>query len=106
MKNLIKLFVVVLTAVLLLVSCGGIKKGGTIEVTNGLSTPTYVNIVKGADFLGALKEGDGTLIQRGYTEKFTFDEDGFYTVTAIPPITGFYKTVYLALDSIEKVTVK
>jgi len=102
MKNLIKLFVVVLTAALLLVSCG--KKGGTIEVTNGMKTPTYVDIVKGVDFLN-IKEGDGTLIQPGDTEKFTFDEDGAYTVTAIPPV-GFFKTVYLALDSIERVTVK
>jgi len=104
MKNLLRLFVVVLAAGLLLVSCN-LEKGGTIEVTNGMSMPTYVDIIKGVDIINAIKEGDGTLIQPGKTKIFTFNEDGTYTVTAIPP-PGFIKPVILLAGDTQKVTVK
>jgi len=95
-----------LAATFLLISCNNSVKGGTIEVTNGYTIITYVDIVKGADIGSLIKqEGDGTPIMPGKTETFTFDEDGFYTVVAIPPV-GFLKTVYLTSGGTERVVVK
>lgn len=114
MKNFIKLSLlgVILTAALILGSCNEelIKKGGTIQVTNGFSGINYVIIVEGAGFedaLADLQSGGGTLMNSGATQTFTYSEDGFYTVVALQPLpTGFYQTVYLALGSTEKVTIK
>jgi len=108
MKNLLKILGVVLVVACFLVSCE-IEKGGTIEVTNGLNTPTYVIIVKGIDYADALKDlakGEGTLIDTGAMKSFHKDNDGVYTVVAIPPVLTFIKTVTLTLGKTEKVTVK
>jgi hypothetical protein len=97
MKKMYKLFWVVLVSALMLASCSKLPKGGTIEVKNGLSTTTWVTVIKGelstkmiGDFLEDFEE-NGTPINAGKTESFDFDEDGVYAVIAAPPITGFYK---------------
>jgi len=109
MKNLLKLFAVVLIAALFLVSCSDKgRKGGTIQITNGTGYPDYFIVVEGKEFLKALedlKNGDGTLINTGATETLHYDKDGFYTVTALNPL-GFYEFVFLALGNTEKVTIK
>jgi hypothetical protein len=108
MKNLLKLLGVVLVASFFLVSCN-IEKGGTIEVTNGQSIITYVIIVKGIDYADAIKEltsGGGTPIEPGAMKPFNKDNDGLYTVVAIPPLPFFSKQVTLALGKTETVTVK
>ena len=106
MKNIIKLFVVVLAVAFVFISC---EKGGTIEVTNGYDGPNLVVIVKGADLVGALQDlgnGKGTVMdKKGATKKFTYDEDGIYTVVASFP-AGFSKPVTLLLGNTEKVTIK
>jgi len=116
MKNFFKLLGVVLVATFLLVtiSCNQddqlIKKGGTIEVTNGLTDGTgftYVVIVEGTDYQQALADVasfQGTPINPGETQTFAYDKDNFYTVVAAPP-AGFFKTVYLALGSVQKVVI-
>jgi len=108
MKNLLKLLGVVLAAAMILVSCE-IEKGGTIEVTNGLDITTYVVIVKGVDYADAAKElaeGGGTAIKPGEKKAFTKDEDGLYTVVAIPPIKVFSAQVTLGLGKVEKIKIK
>jgi len=103
MKNFIKVLGIVLTAaaVLTLASCDLFEKGGTIEVTNGTSGVTIVTVSKELD--SAL---DNTkTIQPGKTEIWTFEEDGSYVVTAIPPL-GFYKLIILSLGSTEKITIE
>jgi len=94
MKNFIKLFVVVLVAAFLCISC--LEKGGTIEVTNSasgdpLTNSNYVIIVKGIDVVDAFKDladGKGTVLKKGQVKPFHFDEDGIYTVVALYP-TGY-----------------
>jgi len=106
MKNFIKLFVVVLALAFVFISC---EKGGTIQVTNNLSYPTYVIIVKGADFAKALADlanNKGTLIDKGKTKEFSFGEDGIYTVTATNPLPSMIKSVTLMMGSSEKVPIK
>jgi len=108
MKNLLKFLGVVLVAACFLVSCK-IEKGGTIEVTNGLTITTYVVIVKGVDYAEAVKElanGGGTAIDAGAKKSFNKDDDGLYTVVAVPPVLTFSKQVYLSLGKTETVTVK
>jgi len=108
MKNLLKLLGVVLVAALFLVSCE-IQKGGTIEVTNGLKTQTYFVIVKGLDYEDAIKDitaGRGTLLEPGAKKSFTKDEDGVYSVVAIPPLPCFSGQATLALGNTEKITIK
>jgi len=93
MKKLFKLLGVVLAASFLLVmsSCGEdeiIKKGGTINVVNATTNITYVLVVKGTDYTGALATlgtGGGTLIAAGATQPFPFTEDGMYTVVSLLP---------------------
>jgi len=109
MKNFIKLFVVVVVMAFVFISC---EKGGTIEVTNSLTTPTYVNVYKGDKNLlstigDSVKEGEGTLIKAGGSHTFSVDEDGSYIVTAIPPLTIFKEFILLvAGGSTHTVTVK
>jgi len=105
MKNFIKLFVVVLVAAFVFISC---EKGGTIEVTNLSGNSNFVIIVKGEKFLDALNDvanGKGTVIANGAKKTFSFDEDGIYTVVAAVPV-GFNKVVTLLLGNTEKVTIK
>jgi hypothetical protein len=123
MKNLLKLFVIVLIAAFFIVSCGEDDplnlKGGTVEITNGLDSPnvkTSVIVKKGeigenatealTAIVAEINAGGGTDIPRGEAKEFKFDEDGFYTVVAVPPLIPFVKVVYLALGSTQKVTVK
>jgi hypothetical protein len=113
MKNVMKWFKPVLMVSVLLIailltldSCA--EKGGTIEVTNkckvsGVETPSAVSVFKGLDITGAAK--DVRTLSYGETTKFTFDEDGTYTVSAIPP-GGLVKTVTLIAGNTEKVTVE
>jgi len=102
MKNLLKLFGVVLVAALILVSCN-LEKGGTVEVTNGLSESTIVKVFKlGED---ALNLGNTDVLNPGETKRWTFKEDGTYIVTAAPPL-GFSQTVILLAGGTEKVTIK
>jgi hypothetical protein len=102
MKNFIKVLGIVLTAaaVLTLASCDLFEKGGTIEVTNGTSAVAIVTVSKELD--SALD--DPRTIQPGKTEKWTFEEDGTYIVTAA--LSGFIKPVFLSLGSTEKVTIE
>jgi len=115
-KNFIKLFVAVLGLTVLLVACD--KKGGIIEVTNGTQDVAWVNIIEGANIADAFKEGEGTQLSAGQMQKFTFDEDGIYTVFATivhtnlvdglagsDIISKFNKTVTLLAGSTEKVTI-
>jgi len=100
MKNFVKLFVVMLTAAILLGSCDLIEKGGTIIVENALDYDEYVSIVKVEninDYLdnpnvknakNELKNNQGTLIPKGSKQSFSFNEDGVYVVTALTP--GFW----------------
>ena len=107
MKNLLRILGLVLVVACFLVSCK-IEKGGIIEVTNGLSARTYVVIVKGIDYAEAVKElsgGGGTAIEPGAMKAFSKDDDGIYTVCALPPI-GFTKTVTLTLGKTETVTIR
>jgi len=117
MKNLLKLLGVVLVASFFMVSCGEdeiIKKGGTIEVTNGLANNAvaYVVIAKGADYTSALADlqnGAGTVILAGQTQSFKFDEDGIYTVCAlaVPAIAQpAPQPVSLSFGSTKKVTIQ
>ena len=117
MKNFLKLLGVVLVASFFMVSCGEdeiIKKGGTIEVTNGLANnaTAYVIIAKGTDYNSAIAElssGGGTIIPPGEKKSFKFDEDGLYTVCAmaVPPISQpLPQPVTLALGSTKKVTIQ
>jgi hypothetical protein len=103
-----KLFIiaVLLTAAIALASCKDLK-GGTIEVTNsytlgGVNMPVLVTINKDVKDNKVIKE-----INYGATEKFSFDEDGYYTVLAatasIPPFT---ESFYLLGGSTKQVTVK
>jgi len=98
-KNLIKLFVVMLVATLLLSSCDLFKKGGNIIVINELDSANYVLIVKIDNLLDlnnpnikeALKElqaGKGTEIKSKGKKTFTFNEDGVYAVTALKPASS------------------
>jgi len=115
-KQCLVLLLIGLAAALTLGSCDEelIKKGGTIEVTNGYKVngvgfPTYVIVVEGAEFDGALedlKSGGGELLGVNEKKVYTFNEDGVYTVVAVPPLTGFYKPVWLTLGSKEKVTIE
>jgi hypothetical protein len=114
MKNFLKLISVVLVSTFLLVSCGDednpiIKNGGTIQVTNGLTTPTYVIIAEGTDYNGAvadLTSGGGSLLLAGKTQEFKYNKDGVYTVVAMPPAPPFTAPVTLLLGGAQKVTVK
>jgi len=100
MKSFIKLIGVALAAavVLMLASCG--EKGGTIEVTNNQTVPSLVNV-----YTGLIPGTDVKTIGAGETEKWIFEEDGTYTVTAVPPL-GFTKSVTLLGGKTEKVSVK
>jgi hypothetical protein len=113
MKNVMKWFKPVLMVSVLLIailltldSCA--EKGGTIEVTNnykisGEGVPIAVSIFKGVDILGAAK--DVRTLSYRETAKFTFEEDGTYTVTAVPP-GGLIKTDTLIAGNTIKVTVE
>jgi len=115
MKNLFKLIGIILVAAFFMVSCGEddepiIKKGGTIEVTNGYSSVIFVVIVKGADTTSALDElgnNGGTPILPGKTESFKYDEDGLYTVCAlaIAVIQPLPQPVTLLLGGTKKITI-
>ena len=115
MKNPIKLLLLGMVVAFMLVSCNDsfLKKGGTIKLTNdvsGLSSDdlNYYIVVKGVDVVQAwadLAGNKGELIKKGETKTITKDEDGFYTVIAVFP-NGFLKTVYLALGSVENITIK
>jgi len=99
MKKSVKLFVVILTAAILLGSCDLIKTGGTIIVENKLDYSNYVIIVKGEKFDDAVKDlldNKGTLINKDGKKSFSFDEDGVYTVTALYPAAGPLAPVTLA----------
>jgi hypothetical protein len=116
MKNLLKLLGVVLIAACFLVSCDQetkdiLKKGGTLEITNGTGHINYYIIIEGEDLtkitqtLADLAEGDkGELINIDETKKITYDKVGVYTVVAANPV-GFYETVILALGETKKVTI-
>jgi len=111
MKNFIKLFVVVLVAAFMCISC--LEKGGTIEVYNSVNGDPLTNsnlfvIVKGVDVAGAfsdLASGRGTTIAKGATKSISFDEDGLYTVVAFYP-TGFTYPATLLGGNTVKVTIK
>jgi len=115
MKNLYKLIGILLVTMILLVSISckeddSIKKGGTIMVYNSTANPSWVNVYKGSldlwnEIKDSVKEGEGTLVAPSSTQPFTMDEDGFYLITAIPPV-GFYDTVILFAGSTSKVTIK
>ena len=102
MKNLIKLFVVVLVAAFVFISC---QKGGTIEVVNSSGYPNLVIIVEGVDILGIDLQNDGIQMANGTKKTFTYTEDGTYTVVAAYPL-GFFKPVILLGGNNEKVTIK
>jgi len=110
MKNFIKLFVAALALALLLASC---EKGGVIEVTNGTKDLAWVNIIEGANIGDAFKEGEGTKMTAGQTQKFSKTEDGIYTVFAtlksVEDLTAlpykFNKTVTLLGGNTENVTI-
>jgi len=115
MKNLLKLLGVVLVASFFMVSCGEdeelIKKGGTIEVTNGYNSIISVVIVKGTDYTSALAElnnNGGTPILAGEKVSFKFDEDGLYTVCALAVAVTqpTPQPVTLALGSTKKITIQ
>jgi len=104
MKKAILLFAAI--AALALASCDIVPKGGTIEVTNGLTIPTYVIVVKGSEYASALedvKNDKGTLLEAGAKTSKKFDKNGFYTVVAV---NGFYKIVSLTAGNTEKVTIE
>jgi len=103
MKNLIKLFVVMLVATLPLTSCDLIKKGGTIVVENKLDKANYVVIVKVESISDIsdnnpkikeayekLKDNKGTEIAKDGKKSFSYDEDGVYAVTALYPALGAF----------------
>jgi hypothetical protein len=96
-KNLIKLFVVMFVATLLLTSCDLLEKGGTIIVKIELTYDNLVIIVKVEnvsnlldnpnikDAFQDLKDNKGTKIEKGSEKPFSYDEDGTYVVTALTP---------------------
>jgi len=100
MKNFVKLFIVILTAAILLGSCDLIDKGGSIIVKNELDYANSVHIVKVEDITNLLdnpkiKEAynillnnGGTRIEKGGKKTFSYKEDGIYVVTALSP--GFW----------------
>jgi hypothetical protein len=102
MKNLIKLFVVVLAMSFVFISC---EKGGTIEVINSSGYPNMVLIVEGLNIAGIDPQKNGTQLAEGAKKTFTYTEDGTYTVVAAYPL-GFFKTVILLGGSSERVTIK
>jgi len=111
-RSFVLLLIGLIAAVLIFSSCD--KKGGTIEVTNraklnGYNSPTYVIVVEGEEVTSALSKvgsGQGDYLEYGESKTYEFDEDGIYTVVAIPPATGFIKPVLLTLGSKEKVTIE
>ena len=104
MKNILKIFAVVLVAAFLTVSCK--EKGGTIEVKNEMSSEIWVIIKKGSTN-PSISQGDGDLIQPNKTKSWDFDEDGVYVVAAIS-LTGApkYKAATLLAGNTEKITFK
>jgi len=111
MKNFIKLFVLILAAALLFMSC--IEKGGTIDVTNQAELleggGNLVIIVKGYDFTTAVSDlanGKGTLIAKGAKKSFNKDEDGVYTVVAAYPSPVFTQVVTLLAGNTVSVVIK
>jgi len=112
MKYFIKLFVVVLVAAFLSISCS--EKGGTIEITNqyndssGILNANAFIIVKGIDIIDAAKDlasGKGTPISKGETKTVSFNEDGVYTVVALFP-AGFTSPATLLGGNTVRVTIK
>ena len=104
-KNLFKLFVVMLVATFVFISC---EKGGTIIVQNELDQANSVLIVKVEnvtnllgnpkikDALKELADGKGVEIKSKGKKSFTFDEDGIYAVTALYPASSAPLPVTLA----------
>jgi hypothetical protein len=105
MKNVLKIFAVVLVAAFLMVSCE--EKGGTIEVKNSWSYDASVSVVKGSS-PSMPKVGEGTLIKAGQTHEFEQDEDGVYLVCAISiePKTFVSSPVTLLAGNSVTVTIK
>jgi hypothetical protein len=97
MKKLV-IVVGLIAAVMMLSSCW--EKGGTIEVTNDMSTPTTISVTK-----GLLPSAPLTPLAAGDTEIYSFDEDGTYVVSASLPLL-FSKTVTLTGGKTEKVSIK
>jgi hypothetical protein len=106
MKNMKKVFILLVlgAALMALAACG--PRGGTIEVINeyrdpitNTPMPIMVNVNK-------LVPGtpDVTILP-GDKEVYTFTEDGVYSVTALPPI-AFVKPVNLLGGNTETVIVK
>jgi hypothetical protein len=106
MKNVLKIFAVVLVAaaVFLMVSCQ--EKGGTIEVENKMATDIWVVITKG-ESKPDLSPEKGDIVHPNETRSWDFDEDGIYTVGAIS-LTSLpkWKIATLLAGNTEKVTFK
>jgi len=114
MKNILKLFAVVLVAAFLLISCSKedlediAKQGGAIKITNSAGSENYFIVVEGKEFMQAAEDllnGKGTLIKNNASTTVSFDTIGVYTVVALFP-AGFHDTVVLALGETKKVTIK
>jgi len=110
MKKAILLIIAI--AAVTLVSCSKIPKGGKIEVTNGLSTFTVVAVIKGqlnmvTEIVEKLQNEEGDVLQTGERKTYEFDEDGIYTVVAVPPLTPpFHQFVTLLADNTVTVTIQ
>jgi len=88
-------------AALAFTACG--EKGGTIEVTNGFSSSALISVGKVVPTLVGAEA-----INRGDMKRFSFDEDGLYTVAGQPAdlsTTPKTKTVTLARGKTERVTI-
>jgi hypothetical protein len=104
MKNILKIFAVVLVAAFLMVSCQ--EKGGTIEVENKMSGEIWVIIKKGSTN-PSMSQGEGDLIKPNATKSWDFDEDGVYAVGAISLMgKPQYKVATLLAGNTEKITFK
>jgi len=99
MKNVIKTvgaLVVLIAAATVFAAC---VKGGTIEVTNATGSVSVVAVGTGVPNITG-----GKSISVGGTESWDFEEDGVYTVIAVPPV-GFSRTVTLLGGNTEKVKI-
>jgi len=103
MKKYVIAIIGLVLAALVFGSCGEIKTGGTIVVTNGSNVKMLIAVGKLVPSIS-----DATEIADGASKSFSFDKDGLYTIVYIAsgstdPLKS--KTEYLSGGETKNVTV-